>query len=190
MAYSLYRAWVSIANVQPFSDHLACEMQQKHSKNNKLQRAIREMEISVQYMKKKVPKKMNKNIETEKRSLRSSNTGKQNCTTVQLPVNVLDKKSHSMQIQRHTNITKENNKIETELHITSRSSEKKHYLRSTCIVSDSQSKQSPKNLAKRHHKVSKDENPPQKRARKSNETKKSPIATRTRTRLAILKQAR
>lgn len=175
------------ANVKPFSDNLADEIRQNHPKNLKLQKAINEIAICIQKMNEKIATVVEKEPEasSEKRCLRSTYNGKQNCTTVQMPVDILDKELHSMQTQtRNSKTAKKQKRIATELHFTSKPAEKKHHLRSTCTVSDSKSEQP----LKGHHKVSEDENPKRKQARKSKEIILSPIATRTRTRIALSKQ--
>lgn len=137
------------------------------------------MTFCVEEMKKKIASVLGENSEAlfEKRCLRSTRSGKQNCTTIQMPV---DKELRSMRIQ--TRSTKPNNykKVLTELQISSKPVENKHYLRSTAT----KTKQPPK--VESHRKLSEDEKTPQKRSRKDKINMKSPIAKRTRS--ALLKQ--
>lgn len=161
-------------------------MRRKHSKNTKLQKAIAEMTVYVQRMKEKIATEIGKKpkASSEKHRLRSTHNVKGKCATVQMPVDILDEELHSTGMRtRSTNNEKNSNKIGTL--IASKSTEKKHNLRSTCTVSDSKSKPALKVSPKRHHKVSEDKDPPQKRARK--EVMKSPIATRTRNRIGKYK---
>lgn len=181
--FVLYRAWISTANVQSFSDSLVNELRQKHPKNLKLLKAIDAMLISIEEMKKQIAEKMGEKNEAafEKRCLRSTHKGTQNCKAVQAPVDDVGPAKELQQIQtRNKKTTKPNDEIGSELH-----TEKNHYsLRSARTVS-----------AKRHRNFSlqasidtENKNPPKKRAcinkiRDEFKTVKSPIATRTRSKI-------
>lgn len=203
------RAWISFANVQPFSDNLLNEIRQQNPKNIKLQKAIKEMAIYKQEMMKKLAMVTSEKNEAsfQKRCLRSTHIGIQNCKAVQMPADIPD--NESMQIRtRNTKTTKKNIEIATGLHFVSKPDEKKHFLRSTRTVSDLRLEQPPKEMAKRHHKLSfqlsidpEDENPPKKRACKTKTTNKfgiesgtkegmnSTIAARTRSQIALANKA-
>lgn len=69
-----YRAWVARINVRPYSNSFTSELETKHAKNSKLQRAINEMQFCKQQMENGIQKESNAKKTRAKRNRNASPT--------------------------------------------------------------------------------------------------------------------